>query len=77
MAGAAATGLLYTGICRRRRLSMAPEALAEVGVADRRHQLPHQLSGGERQRVAIARVLVKAPSLILARLTPTEALAST
>jgi len=39
--------------------------LDELGLADRRANLPEQLSGGERQRVAIGRALVTDPALIL------------
>jgi putative ABC transport system ATP-binding protein len=38
--------------------------LEELGLADRRNNLPEQLSGGERQRVAIGRALVTDPVLI-------------
>jgi len=41
------------------------EALAIVGLADRRDHFPAQLSGGEQQRVAIARALAKRPECLL------------
>jgi putative ABC transport system ATP-binding protein len=41
------------------------EALALVGLADRRDHFPAQLSGGEQQRVAIARAVAKRPDLLL------------
>jgi len=42
------------------------EVLAEVGLAERADHFPSELSGGEQQRVAVARALVKNPSLLLA-----------
>lgn len=42
------------------------DALARVGIADKLNERTGDLSGGEQQRVAIARVLVQRPELILA-----------
>ena len=41
------------------------DALAWVGLTERRDHFPSQLSGGEQQRVAIARAIVKQPDVLL------------
>jgi putative ABC transport system ATP-binding protein len=43
----------------------AAASLSEVGLADKADRFPSLLSGGEQQRVAVARALVKRPTVLL------------
>jgi ABC-type multidrug transport system fused ATPase/permease subunit len=47
---------------RRRR---AKQMLERVGLSDRIRHRPNQLSGGEKQRVAIARVILRDPRVLI------------
>jgi putative ABC transport system ATP-binding protein len=58
---------------RDARLPVRREALAQVGLTTSERSRAHTLSGGERQRLAIARLLIRRPRLILAD-EPTAAL---
>ena len=42
------------------------KVLEKVGIASKKHNMPHELSGGEQQRVVIARALLNRPELIVA-----------
>ncbi|MFO0764604.1 MAG: ABC transporter ATP-binding protein [Patescibacteria group bacterium] len=58
--------LLYSDVPVKDRNALAMEAIKLVGLEHRANNLSNQLSGGERQRVAIARTLVRKPSVIFA-----------
>ena len=58
-------GLTYQGISRRQRRCLAGEVIDQVGLSHRRDALCTTLSGGEKQRVAIARSLIRQPTLML------------
>jgi len=53
-------------LSRKKKQSLARQALAQVGLDLKGDRLPNQLSGGEQERVAIARAVVNDPGLILA-----------
>jgi NitT/TauT family transport system ATP-binding protein len=54
------------GLSDAAMLERAKEALDRVGLGGFHNHLPHSLSGGMQQRVAIARVLINDPQIVLA-----------
>ena len=54
------------GVSGRKIRESVPEMLRMVGLSSKYKSFPHQLSGGEQQRVAIARVLINRPAILLA-----------
>jgi cell division transport system ATP-binding protein len=58
--------LEVTGVKRNLIPKKVNDALAEVGLTQKRNELPINLSGGEQQRVAIARAIVSEPYVLLA-----------
>lgn len=58
--------LSYKGVSQTKRLRLASDILARVGLQHREYYYPRQLSGGQTQCVAIARALVNKPKLIIA-----------
>lgn len=45
---------------------LAEDALEQLGIADKLYERTAHLSGGEQQRLAVARLMVQAPKIILA-----------
>jgi iron(III) transport system ATP-binding protein len=60
-----ASGNVGYALGRRPDSSRVEAALARVGLTGLAARYPHELSGGEQQRVALARVLIAEPQIVL------------
>ncbi|MFO1218915.1 MAG: ABC transporter ATP-binding protein [Burkholderiaceae bacterium] len=58
--------LFIAGVPARERRERVAAMLRAVGLAEHAAHRPDALSGGQRQRVAVARALVKRPTLVIA-----------
>jgi putative ABC transport system ATP-binding protein len=68
--------LILLDITQKNRRETIVSILEEVGLGDFINRRPNEMSGGQQQRVAVARALVKNPSMVLAD-EPTANLDST
>ena len=48
------------------RAERIEKVLADVGMSDKKHNMPYELSGGEQQRIAIVRAILNNPKVIIA-----------
>lgn len=58
--------LEVTGVKKKLIAKKVAEALSEVGLSQKRNEMPVHLSGGEQQRVVIARAIVREPYVMIA-----------
>ncbi len=58
--------LEVTGVKKKLITKKVSDALSEVGLSQKRNEMPMHLSGGEQQRVVIARAIVREPYVIIA-----------
>ena len=58
--------LIYANVAKKKRKKKVNDILDKFGLTDRKNHKPNEISGGQKQRVAMARALVKKPSIILA-----------
>ncbi|MCD7993500.1 MAG: ABC transporter ATP-binding protein [Clostridia bacterium] len=58
--------LMFKGMDRKTRESMAEDMLKRVGLSHRLHHYPSQMSGGQQQRAGIARAFVSRPEVVFA-----------
>ena len=58
--------LIYGNVAGEKRKQLVESTLKRLGLWERRNHRPNEISGGQKQRTALARALVKKPSIILA-----------
>ncbi len=55
-----------TGLSRRQVRDLCTRLMEETGIEELGRRFPNEVSGGQRQRAAVARALIRRPSLVLA-----------
>lgn len=58
--------LMFRGVSKRKRETIARAMLKRVGLGKRMNHYPTQMSGGQQQRVGIARAFVTRPQVVFA-----------